>query len=81
MNYARIIDEVAIETFMPPEGTPIEDCFHPSLVAEFVQVPDEVVANSIRNEDGSWTIPPPPPATPEPVTPEGPAQGEPDVIG
>jgi hypothetical protein len=78
MKYARIVDEIAIETFEPPEGVQIEDCFHPSLVAQFVQVPDEVVANSVRNEDGTWTLP----VVEDIVTPvpEGPPQDEPDVI-
>lgn len=81
MKYARILENIAIETFEPPEGVPIADCFHPDLVVQFVQVPDEVVQNSTLNADGSWSLPPVIAEPSEPATPEGPAQDEPDVIG
>ena len=56
MKYARIIDNVAIETFVPQEGFTIQESFHPDIASQFVEVPDEVTANSTKNPDGTWDI-------------------------
>jgi hypothetical protein len=56
MKYARIIDNVAIETFVPQDGFTIADSFHPDIAAQFVEVPNEVTANSTKNPDGTWEI-------------------------
>jgi len=63
MKYARIISSVVVETFTPPAGVSIADCFHPSLV--FEPIPDDVEAGWLVAEDGSFSAPPAP--EPEPV--------------
>lgn len=60
MKYARIIDTLVIETFTPPAGVPIEECFTPEIVAQFKPVPDEVEQNWTEQEDGTFLVPPPP---------------------
>lgn len=72
-NYARIIDNTAVETWTPfIEGLTPADAFHPSLACQFSPVPADVTPNSsyAPNTD-TWTIAPVPEVTPapEPVTP------------
>lgn len=59
-NYARIIDNVAVDVCADPANS-----FHPDIAREFVAVPDEVQAGWIR-KDGQWSAPAPAPQ-PEPV--------------
>jgi hypothetical protein len=73
MKYPRIIDNVAVETFVPQEGFTLSESFHPDIAKLFTEVPDEVTANSTKNEDGSWNI------YVAPVEPEAPAPAEGDV--
>lgn len=62
MKFARIgSDNVVIETFVPPEGFGLADCFHPDIASQFVEVPAEVEASWTKQEDGSFVAPPPPP--------------------
>lgn len=56
MKYARIINEQAVDVV---DGDPTE-LFHPDLAADFIGVPDDVVAGS-RMEDGQWIAPESPP--------------------
>lgn len=52
MKYARIINNIAVDTRTEsPEG-----CFTPNIVAEFVEVPDEV-QDGWSNESGQWAEP------------------------
>lgn len=53
MKFARIVDGVAADVV---DADPA-DLFHPLIAAEFVQVPDEVVAGSAL-VDGVWIAPP-----------------------
>lgn len=65
MKYARIVNNTAIDVRTEsPEG-----CYTPNIVAEFVEVPDEVQDGWIHdNLSGTWSAPPPPPVpTPQPV--------------
>jgi len=50
-NFARIIDNVAIDVSETPE-----DHFHPDIAAEFVSVPDQV-ASGWRLIDDMWSAP------------------------
>lgn len=60
MRYARISNGVAVDVVeADPTGL-----FHPSLAADFVQVPAEVVVGS-RLVDGAWIAPDP--LAPEPA--------------
>ncbi len=63
MKYGRIINAVVIETFTPPAGFTIADCFHPDV--GFVEVPDDVEPSWLVNEDGTFSAPPQPPVEPE----------------
>lgn len=64
-NFARIINNVAIDVSPDPENH-----FHPDIAAEFVLVPDSVVPGSIRDNKGNWT--PPAPVESQPVVVEAP---------
>lgn len=69
-NYARIISNVAVDVSTNPANS-----FHPTIAAEFVEVPDQVRAHW-RLENEVWTEPP----EPEPVpTPEPGPEPEPDM--
>lgn len=62
MKHARIVNNTAVDVRAEsPEG-----CFTPEIVAEFVQVPDEVESGWTL-ENGIWTAPPEPEPTPEPT--------------
>ena len=38
--YAEINQNVVVNLFTPPEGFGIEDCFHPSLLFNFIDIGD-----------------------------------------
>ena len=48
MKYARIVDNKVYETFTPPTGVDISDCFTAELVAQFIECPSDVEQN--------WTV-------------------------
>lgn len=53
MKYARIVSDYAVDVRTEsPEG-----CFTPNIVAEFVEVPDEVMDGWVV-ADGIWSAPP-----------------------
>lgn len=58
MKYARILsNNTVIETFTPPTGFSLADCFHPSIASQFVEVSDGVEANWVKQGDGSFSAP------------------------
>ena len=61
-NFARIIDNVAVDVSTEPALA-----FHQDIAAQFVEVPDEVQQGWLL-VDGEWQAPPAPPE-PEPVEP------------
>jgi hypothetical protein len=69
MNFARIINDVAVDVSADPESS-----FHPTIAAEFTQVPD-AVQPGWKLVNGTWAAPsdqsaPEPPApTPPKVSP------------
>ena len=58
-NFARVIDNVAVDVSADPENS-----FHPDIAAQFVSVPDNVQAGWRKGADGKWGAPAP---APEPV--------------
>lgn len=42
MKYGRFINGILVETFIPPEGVKIEDCFHPDVGFEAIPSDAEV---------------------------------------
>ena len=40
MKYARVKNNVVIETFTPPVGVDISECFTAELVAQFIECPE-----------------------------------------
>jgi hypothetical protein len=68
-TYAHIIDHAVRETFVPPQGFTIEQCFHPDLswtdVSGFDPMPQEGWS-ATQDDDGNWTFDPP--APPPPLT-------------
>lgn len=68
-NYARIIDNVAIETWTPHvEGLTPAEAFHPTLAGQFAPVPEDVTPGSTYDPNTkTWTIAPVPVPEPEPV--------------
>lgn len=58
-TYARVVDGTVFETFTPPEGLDIADCFHKDIAAQFVAVPDGArVAQFWRYDGRTFTAPP-----------------------
>lgn len=56
--YAHVINGVVVETFTPPAGVPISDCFVPTIAAAFVPVPNGVNAAPHWTYDGTtWAAP------------------------
>lgn len=56
MKYARIVDGKVWETFIPPTGVDISECFVPELVSQFIECPEHIEQNWIY--DGSNFINP-----------------------
>lgn len=54
MNYARVVNDVAVDVYADPYQR-----FHPDLASQFVEVPLEVEAGWIL-VDGTWSAPPKP---------------------
>lgn len=72
MKYARIVNNTAVDTRTEsPEG-----CFTPGIVAQFVEVPDQV-ENGWTIENGVWSAP----AAPAPVPPPKPESAKIPLIG
>ena len=72
-NYARIINNIAVETWMPPaEGLTPANAFYPTLAGQFSPVPADITPGSTYDPNTeTWTIAPvsnPAPA-PDPVAP------------
>jgi hypothetical protein len=55
-KYARVVDNVAVEIFVPPQGVSIDECFHPEVVKMFKAVPDATAVNAVK--DGTKWINP-----------------------
>lgn len=58
IKYARIVDSVAVEILVPPEGFDLADCVHEAMISLFTEVPANVTANSKISGTGKWTIAP-----------------------
>lgn len=72
----RLVNQTVVEILNAVPGFPVEQCFHPDIIAASVDAPDEVQPGWTYNEDGTFT----PPAAPveEPVVeaaPEVPTDG------
>lgn len=52
MNYARILDNIAVEIANDPASQ-----FHPDIAAQFVEVPGEVLVGWLLSDDGAWSAP------------------------
>lgn len=57
MKYARVLDNLVAEVFTPPVGVKITDCFHPDVEIQFQLVSDEVEANWVLQDDGTFLAP------------------------
>ena len=65
MKTARIQNNVVAEILTPVEGFTLDQCFHPSVLAQCEQVENEVQVNWTKQEDGTFVAPPEPEPTPE----------------
>lgn len=63
MKYARVVNNLVWETFTPPTGVDISECFTAELVSQFTECPNNVEID--WTYDGSTFT--------EPVVPELPA--------
>jgi hypothetical protein len=54
---ARISNKTIVEILMAVDGHAIEDCFHPSILAQCIPVPDGAEVGWTQQEDGSWVAP------------------------
>ena len=59
MKYARIVDSVVVETFTPPEGFVLDECFTAELVAQFFACPEETEGGWVLQNDGTFAAPAP----------------------
>lgn len=68
--YIRVVDGKVVETVKLPEGTSLSDCFHPSMLDQFIDLSgiDEklmpghnwsVVKDNQSSQTGGWTFTPP----------------------
>lgn len=64
-KYARIIESTVVETFTPPAGFKLPDCFHPDVAAQFASVPENVEVGWTATAQG-WAPPPAPAPSMEP---------------
>ena len=62
-NFARVIDNVAVDVSTDPENS-----FHPDIAAQFEPVPDNVQFGWVRDSKGTWTAPVAPEPEPAAVT-------------
>lgn len=67
-KYARIVESVAIEILVPPEGFNLADSVTAPVAELFTEVPDNVTVNSTIDSKGKWTIAEPAPEQPAPIT-------------
>lgn len=58
MKYARSINDVVLEVFIPPTGFEITDCFTPEVVLMFEVCADNVEAGWIRDSNSQFVEPP-----------------------
>lgn len=70
MKYARIVNGVVSETFVPPDGFSLRDCFEPGHASEFEEAPESVQAGWVYSKgEYSPPVPEPEPETREPSVP------------
>lgn len=68
-KYARPISGLVIETFVPPEGLTLAECFHADVVEQFIACDDDV-AEGWTHQEGVFAEPvllAPPPARLDPL--------------
>lgn len=70
---ARIVNDTIVEILVAVDGHDIKDCFHPSILATCIDVPEGASVGWYRQEDGTWVAPEiddtPPVIEPAPETP------------
>jgi hypothetical protein len=69
-TYARVAGNTAVETYVPPDGAVIEDCFHGDVLKQFVECPADTRVGATLDDAGVWTQPALPPAPPPPQRPD-----------
>jgi hypothetical protein len=69
MKYARIVDFIVFEVFIPPAGFELTDCFTPEVASQFSLCADDIQGGWVVHADGNITPPPPPPEPTEPPLP------------
>ena len=54
MKYARIdSNNVVVETFVPPAGVSISECFTPEIVSMFLECPENIEVHSLY-QNNEW---------------------------
>lgn len=60
-TYAHVEDSIVVELFTPPDGVPIEECFHADLLwVDCSANPDVAPGWTATQIRGDWTFAPPP---------------------
>lgn len=54
---ARIVNDAVVEILTAVPGYLIEDCFHPNILAQCVDVPEDAQVGWIKQEDGTFAAP------------------------
>lgn len=62
--YARVPGGMVVELFTPPAGFTLEQCFHPDIASQFVEVPSGVTPAEGWSYSGGVFSAPAPPAPP-----------------
>ena len=61
---ARIVNGTVVEILTPISGFSIEQCFHPSILAQCVDLEHGMQVGWVKQEDGSFAAPEAPPEEP-----------------
>jgi len=54
---AKIHNNTIVEILVAVGGHAIEDCFHPSIIAQCISIPEGAEVGWTKQEDGSWIAP------------------------
>jgi hypothetical protein len=54
---ARIVNDTVVEILTPISGFSIEQCFHPSILAQCVDLEHGMQVGWVKQEDGSFAAP------------------------
>lgn len=66
---AKIVNGKIAEILAPVDGFSVEDCFHPSVLVQCIDVADDAQVGWVQQEDGTFAAPVEPVVEEAPVEP------------